>query len=504
MLNKNIKIIVWGLIFFSVSIVTYCLLIDQSNDKPQPLTTAESRLVNRSCELLADTTRDAKCYFYRTHENGGFLLPLAILSNESARSRGQRDLLVLLSGGPGQGYATSSEELQAWSAKLERNGIEADFLVYDMRGTGDGRGRVHCKQYQEAVLHLLQQKIPLKEEVAQLNETLKSCIPQINQELSLIKLTEPRFDTGLFSTNENVLDLAGIISALGYENVHLWGVSYGSRVALAASNIKEVKTLILDSPYPLNKGSDNDMYRNIVASLELHESLYQKTMRKNNYEKIFSSAIKQLEKSVHAIQVQTWKEGTHVDFQFTSHRLFDLSLHVLYSPYLYPLYYSGLEAFNEDGTINENLQMVIEHFVSTVLDPSFNTMVYFATECTDNPIDGDETLESLIHTDPLFSSYLNAYRGQNPCKLFSQESNHWVHNMAIDNKPSIAFSGEFDPVTPNAWATELSRSYPHIKLHNVQGAGHGPLSGGYCDWSFINAFIEQQSIDVDVNCTAPE
>ncbi len=464
----------------------------------------DSRLIKRPCNVLGETARKVSCFFYRTHQVGGFHLPLALIKNESKQSKQDKNLLILLSGGPGQGYSTSPDELQAWVAKLEKNNIESDFLVYDMRGTGDGRGRVECKQYKKAVLELLQENIPPEDEVAKLNETLSACIPKINEQLSLIRLTEPTFDTGLFSTHENVNDLAGIIAAFDYNNVHLWGVSYGSRLALAASHLMQVRTLILDSPYPLNKGSDSDMYQNVVNSMQMHKSLYQQTTGNNNYAALFSKALVKLESDVSTLRVQTWNEGINVNLQFTPHRLFDLSLHVLYSPYLYSLYYSGLDAFVADGTINESFKMVIEHFVSSILDPTFNTMVYFATECIDNPGEDANALDDLIQQNPLFSSYISAHKGQNPCRVFTSNEERMVNKLTMAHKPALAFSGEFDPVTPWSWAKELVEQLPTLRLQRVDGAGHAPLMAGDCDWSFINNFIAKQSTDISVNCNVPE
>lgn len=486
----------------SVFIVGIILVVNGSVSKRDTIEHNETRLRYKSCELYESSKREISCFYYRTHENGGFSLPLAIISNASEIPIKDRDLIVLLGGGPGQGFMTAPEELQAWAAKLERDKVQADFLVYDPRGTGDGEGAVQCEAYQNAVRDLLQLQMEPKKEVSILNDRLESCIDIVNKQLTNIGMGATSFQTGVFSTYENVNDLEGILGALEYQKVHLLGVSYGSRLALAASRLNKVKTLVLDSPYPLDKGSERDMVQNIVNTLDLHESLFSTFYPNASYKSVFINAVDKLKSHTLSVPVVTWNEGENIDFQLSAHRLIDLSIHVLYSAYLYSNYYEGLMAYVEKQTISEEFRMVLEHFVSTVVDPSFNTMVYFSTECTDN-IEGDITdIAALIADNPVYEEYVNVYVGNSPCQFFEEIDSLKVNALDIADKPTIAFSGKYDPVTPNAWAIELNAQHAQMELIQFNDAGHAPLTGGRCDLSFLNDLTSKLTHDVKVDCSS--
>src|SRR5690606_10427610 len=73
----------------------------------------------------------------------------------------------------------------------------------------------------------------------------------------------------LFSSASNAGDAIGIVDALGYENWHALGASYGTRVALvAAARDPDLEKLVLDGPYPPGSGDVVDTTRVWLESLK--------------------------------------------------------------------------------------------------------------------------------------------------------------------------------------------------------------------------------------------
>jgi pimeloyl-ACP methyl ester carboxylesterase len=127
--------------------------------------------------------------------------------------------IVPLLGGPGQAAIPFTSELRsALSAGLGGH----DFVVFDQRGTGES-GALRCSA-------VLRSARPGGSRAADCAE-----------ELGAVR--------GSYTTDASVEDLEAIRQAGGYERLVLYGVSYGTKVALryAAAHPDRVERLILDS-----------------------------------------------------------------------------------------------------------------------------------------------------------------------------------------------------------------------------------------------------------------
>jgi pimeloyl-ACP methyl ester carboxylesterase len=129
-----------------------------------------------------------------------------------------RTALVYLSGGPGQ--AASSGAVQVAEALAPALGTR-DLLAFDQRGTG-GSGALRCAAVD-------------REKTSR--RVAERCAGEIGPA------------RGFFRTSDSVADIEDLRAAAGYERLVLYGVSYGTKVALAyaAAHPDRVESLVLDS-----------------------------------------------------------------------------------------------------------------------------------------------------------------------------------------------------------------------------------------------------------------
>jgi pimeloyl-ACP methyl ester carboxylesterase len=132
--------------------------------------------------------------------------------------------VVALAGGPGQ----SALPLAQATAKVIAPALGTrDLLVFDQRGTGTS-GPLACPALEGA------------EALASIGSAFEACARQIGQK------------RGSYTTLESVADIEAIRQAMGYEKLVLFGVSYGTKVALeyAERFPQNVEALVLDSVVP--------------------------------------------------------------------------------------------------------------------------------------------------------------------------------------------------------------------------------------------------------------
>jgi pimeloyl-ACP methyl ester carboxylesterase len=135
-----------------------------------------------------------------------------------AASNPNRTAVVALAGGPGQAALPLTED---FARVLAPEIASRDLLVYDQRGTGSSNP-LDC-----SALHQL--------------GTLSRAAAKCARELGVVR--------GSYRTPDSVEDIEALRVAGGYDKLVLFGVSYGTKVALAyaAAHPANVEALILDS-----------------------------------------------------------------------------------------------------------------------------------------------------------------------------------------------------------------------------------------------------------------
>jgi pimeloyl-ACP methyl ester carboxylesterase len=142
----------------------------------------------------------------------------------------ETDPFVPIAGGPGQGSVEFYLQIKGALEGVRRN---RDILLVDQRGTGDS-SRMDCPIDDDALL--FETEFTLEDTV----EYMQECLEELPH--------DPRY----FTTSVAVTDLEAIRQALGYTQLNLYGVSYGSRVAqhFARRYPDSTRTVVIDGVVP--------------------------------------------------------------------------------------------------------------------------------------------------------------------------------------------------------------------------------------------------------------
>lgn len=127
--------------------------------------------------------------------------------------------IVYLAGGPGGSGigAASGSRFPLFMAMREI----ADVIAFDQRGTGRSKPNMDCR---EAVNYLLDQVPDRETLLAEVRRVSRQCAERLRREGA---------DLAGYNTVENADDLEDLRKALGAEKISLWGISYGTHLALA-------------------------------------------------------------------------------------------------------------------------------------------------------------------------------------------------------------------------------------------------------------------------------
>ncbi|NCC34695.1 MAG: alpha/beta fold hydrolase, partial [Chloroflexia bacterium] len=179
----------------------------------------------------------------RTNPEGAEVsLALAVLPSRSATPR--PDPIIYLDGGPG---GSALFGIADWIDSPLRD--EYELILFDQRGTGLSWPSLNCIEMEEA-----------EDDEANV-AAAEACRD---------RLTDEGVNLSAYNSAANAADVADLIAQLGYDEVNLLGISYGTRLAMTVlrDNPAGVRSVILDSPYPPNVYAYNEQALNAGQAIQ--------------------------------------------------------------------------------------------------------------------------------------------------------------------------------------------------------------------------------------------
>jgi pimeloyl-ACP methyl ester carboxylesterase len=190
----------------------------------------------------ADLGPEFSCGFLVVSENrnrpGGRTIKIAIARAKAQSPAPEPDPLVYLTGGPGGSGLLLGNELVALGLNRDR-----DLIVVDQRGTQSAQPALTCPELDEfnstAMGLSVQASTTGEKDVA----AVRSCRDRLAGE---------GIDLAAFNTTENAADIADLRTALGIAEWNVYGVSYGSDVALQLlrDHPDGIRSIVVDSLVP--------------------------------------------------------------------------------------------------------------------------------------------------------------------------------------------------------------------------------------------------------------
>ena len=186
-----------------------------------------------------DLGADFECGYLTVPENrsaqDGRTIRLAVAAARATAPARLPDAIVYLTGGPGNSALASAAGLveAGWNA-------ERDLVVLEQRGTLKSEPLLACPELDTYLDGAVGSPPTSSDVAAQEAEALQACRDRIAAE---------GWDLAAYNTTENAADVADLRVALGIEEWNVYGVSYGTYVALELlrNQPEGIRAVVLDS-----------------------------------------------------------------------------------------------------------------------------------------------------------------------------------------------------------------------------------------------------------------
>ena len=163
------------------------------------------------------------------------------------------DPVIYLEGGPG-GSAVDNGGI--WASLFGNLRETRDIVIFDQRGTKYS-GRLDCGPYSVALNYLIENDPETQEIFAQIKEeggdaALSAAHTEIYYSACANGLTDNGIDLSQYNSAVSAHDVESLVNALGYEEFNLFGISYGTRLALTMMRDRPdgIRSVVLDSNLP--------------------------------------------------------------------------------------------------------------------------------------------------------------------------------------------------------------------------------------------------------------
>lgn len=452
---------------------------------PPAETVDEGRIALQACTLSAPDVSpvDARCGTLTVPEDPanpqGRQIELNIAVIPAVSRDPAPDPIFLLAGGPGQAATEAFLPLIPGAGRLR---FKRDLVLVDQRGTGKSHP-LECPETLETP-EVIGVQLPVEEQVAE----LAACRTVLDG------------DPAFYTTDLAMGDLDMVREGLGYEQVNLLGVSYGTRAALAYLRLypERVRSLVLDGVVPpgwvLGASLAPDAQRaldQIFARCEADEACRAKFP---GLAGTFEALMAKLEQEPVEVTIPDPVSADPVRVMMTP-----LTVGATVRLMSYSDFTSALIPLAVQNASQGDYQVLASTYVTVAgsLEESLELGMYFSVICAeDEPfLPETQAVEGFYDPQPeLMHAACDVWRGSGaPVQV--QEAT----GLKADT-PTLLISGEADPVTPPANAEQVAEVLTNSAHIIAPGLGHNNFYVG-CIPEIVLDFLEDASPEgLDTAC----
>jgi pimeloyl-ACP methyl ester carboxylesterase len=402
------------------------------------------------------------------------------------------DPVVHLAGGPGSSSLAVAAYLfrQGLDSILERR----DFIFFDQRGAGFSRPRLDCPEREALTSVLLERGLVAPESSQQIVRAFQDCRD---------RLVGEEIDLSSYDSAASAADVNDLRLALGYEQVNLYAVSYGTRLALTLVRDYPgiVRSAVLDSAYPLEVNLYTALAPNAERAFEVFFDLCAADPECQaaypDLEGTFYQMVDELNTTPRLVPVDTG--GAEYTVRVDGGLLVDILFVGLYNPIVtatLPQMIFDLRQ-GQTGILVDRLELYFDN--SSALG------MQMAVQCSEEiPFDQPEdAIQAARGIRPEIAGFFSA--SVQPlfavCQAWALPMPDPRENQAVSSGvPILVLAGSFDPITPPDWGRLIAGDLENAYFFELPGNGHWVTRSSACALAMALDFWEDPGSEPESSC----
>ena len=417
-------------------------------------------------------------------------LAVAILYAEADEP--QPDPVVYLEGGPGGETITDFDSWRGYPLLDDR-----DLVLFDQRGTGWSIPLLDCPDEIDEL------------DGAEYAAALAACRDELLAE---------GVDLALFDSRQSAADVEALREALGYEQWNLYGISYGTRLALTVMRDypEGVRSAVLDSVYPPQVYTLEELASDELAGLEsMFDGCAADRACQAAYPYLewdFYDVIDTLEAEPKAVEY-TDDDGEPYSEELTASDFFATVVGALSNPDQLPWLPAVIDAL-ADGDARLYADLATDYlpspdgYIRRALpsEPDGDAMgMYLSVECSEEVAFIDpELVQADIESLPESLQSIASADAESllaDCAVWAVPVAADIEAEAVESDiPTLLIAGQYDTITPPAWAWDTADSLSDSYVFVYPAMGHSVTSDAECAQTMTAAFLDDPTTEPDSTC----
>ena len=440
---------------------------------------------------------DVHCGYLVVAENrdrpDGRTLRLSVAVLKSLSDTPLSDPLVYLSGGPGGPsvkHSIGRLGSSFWTPLREKR----DLIFFDQRGVGFSDPEF-CSEMSFSLYTATFRGLSADERRTFVVNAVNACRESMLAE---------GIDFGFYNSTAIARDLDDLRSVLGYQRWNLFGISFGTRVALAAMRDfpDGIRSVIIDSNWPPNAPLA-DINENLARSLRL---VFDQCAASADC----SAAFPMLERDF-LVMLDDF-EARPLVLELGDPDRFPDGRIVVDGNLLTWAFFQGLYDRNFIDILpllvrelrGRNGEVLAALADGLVLEPGFSSGLKYAVDCYEwitriTP----EMAEADQSRHPEFKVWQPYADERAICAAWHDQRAEVSEIQPVYSEiPTLVASGEFDPITPPSYGRLTAASLPNSTYIEVRGVGHAATPFTECTNEILDAFLEDPTDPINTDCVA--
>jgi len=411
----------------------------------------------------------------------GRTIPLFVAVLAANEKPAAPDPLFILAGGPGQGASSIVGFVGRAFADVRKR---RDLVLVDLAGTGRSQP-LNCRMF-STPQDLVGDFYPVT--------AVRACRAQLE------KITELR----RYTTSQLVDDLDQVRAALGYDQVNLYGTSYGSRAALeyVRRHGAQVRSIVLKAVAPATMAGTMHYAADMERSLrQLFDACRAEVACSNAYPNVEA----ELREVLARAERGELRASVPVDSAESKVEL-PISRAAIATTFLAWLQNSNAAVRLPQlvhATYHGDVQPLVEAIVDyrRALEAGIGYGMHLSVLCTEDAPRMDPARAAREDRATALGDHRVATLAA-ACREWPKGSLPRGHQQPVRSSvPALLISGTLDPNTNETWGEEAARSLSRSTHVVIPNLSHGFSSIAECGSDFITRFVEAASAEgIDFSC----
>lgn len=406
------------------------------------------------------------------------------------------DPILYLTGGPGvavQGYVERLKDHTVVRQRdlyiLEQRGIANSGAFCPFWGSRDRASRIHA-DYEAAERAAL--------------EDGRACIERARG---------AGIDVNGYHTFENARDVKALRQALGFESWNIWGISYGSVLGQAVLEVDAagVEAMVIDAIVPLDLAQLMRLPHWYARLLDRFFSACQAqdgcADAYPDLEQRYRAAIQAMLDAPVGVEVEASEVYPGGQAWIFANLIAGMPFGVSYEQKTHPAIPAILDGLSRQvEESNEDFFRAIALASGDGMGVSVSMGMATSVRCLDGYYEKNaEEADRDLAEHPLYARAFGTgpvtHEAAALCRELGLVPRDPAQYALRDTEvPLVIANGGWDPITPPPLARDVAERIPSARYVEFPHAGHGPTRSIECAGDFLNAFFDDPSAELDMDC----